>query len=233
MAPPEPTSCSSSLRRRRTCSTRTTRPCTASGTSCSCRAPAAAGAPRRIRHSYTSVLSGLAARLTDAELAAMSRKPGFVRAFPERRFQPMTTGTPAFLGLEPDQGVWNATSYGEGAIIGFLNTGIDKKHPSFRDQDMLPPPAKWKGGCQPPVRCNNKLIGAPSFVGDNTTADDVGHGTHPTGERSKKELRLDSMKTRTSIMKIRVLGWRAPVDYLWKMVPTLLRLVYDRRSVCP
>nr|XP_034575198.1 subtilisin-like protease SBT1.4 isoform X3 [Setaria viridis] len=188
MAPPEPTSCSSSLRRRRTCSTRTTRPCTASGTSCSCRAPAAAGAPRRIRHSYTSVLSGLAARLTDAELAAMSRKPGFVRAFPERRFQPMTTGTPAFLGLEPDQGVWNATSYGEGAIIGFLNTGIDKKHPSFRDQDMLPPPAKWKGGCQPPVRCNNKLIGAPSFVGDNTTADDVGHGTHPTGDQSSLSL---------------------------------------------
>ncbi|RCV44434.1 hypothetical protein SETIT_9G373700v2 [Setaria italica] len=135
----------------------------------------------RIRHSYTSVLPGLAARLTDAELAAVSRKPGFVRAFLERRFQLMTTGTPAFLGLEPDQGVWNARSYGEGAIIGFLNTGIDKKHPSFRDEDMLPLPAKWKRGCQPPMRCNNKLIGAPSFGGDNTTTDDVGHGTHPTG----------------------------------------------------
>jgi subtilisin family serine protease len=139
------------------------------------------GAPRRIRHSYSSVLSGFAARLTDAELAAVSRKPGFVRAFPERRFQLMTTRTPAFLGLEPDQGVWNATSYGEGAIIGFLDTGIDEKHPSFRDEGMPPPPAKWKGGCQPPVRCNNKLVGAASFVGDNTTADDVGHGTHTTG----------------------------------------------------
>ncbi|RLN30520.1 hypothetical protein C2845_PM05G23360 [Panicum miliaceum] len=139
------------------------------------------GGRRRVRHSYTSVLSGFAARLTDGELAAVSRKPGFVRAFPERRVQLMTTRTPAFLELEPDRGVWNATSYGEGAIIGFLDTGIDEKHPSFHDQGMPPPPARWKGACQPPVRCNNKLIGVASFVGDNTTTDDVGHGTHTTG----------------------------------------------------
>ncbi|PUZ66305.1 hypothetical protein GQ55_3G297100 [Panicum hallii var. hallii] len=139
------------------------------------------GGRRRVRHSYTSVLSGFAARLTGGELAAVSRKPGFVRAFPERRVQLMTTRTPAFLGLEPGRGVWNATSYGEGAIIGFLDTGIDEKHPSFRDEGMPLPPARWKGACQPPVRCNNKLIGAASFVGDNTTTDDVGHGTHTTG----------------------------------------------------
>ncbi|XP_062181573.1 subtilisin-like protease 3 [Phragmites australis] len=93
----------------------------------------------------------------------------------------MTTHTPAFLGLTPDRGVWNATSYGEGAVVGVLDTGIDEKHPSFRDDGMPPPPAKWKGACQPPVRCNNKLIGAASFVGDDTTVDDVGHGTHTAG----------------------------------------------------
>ncbi|XP_062230243.1 subtilisin-like protease [Phragmites australis] len=140
-----------------------------------------AGGSRRVRHSYTSVLSGFAARLTGEELAAVSRKPGFVRAFPERKVQLMTTHTPAFLGLTPDRGVWNATSYGEGAIIGLLDTGIDEKHPSFRDEGMPRPPGKWKGACQPPVRCNNKLIGAASFVGDNTTVDDVGHGTHTAG----------------------------------------------------
>ncbi|XP_066363898.1 subtilisin-like protease [Miscanthus floridulus] len=137
--------------------------------------------PRRVLHSYTSVLSGFAARLTDAELAAVSRKPGFVRAFPERRVPLMTTRTPGFLGLTPDGGVWNATGYGEGTIIGFLDTGIDEKHPSFRDDGMPPPPPRWKGACQPPVRCNNKLIGAASFVVDNTITDDVGHGTHTTG----------------------------------------------------
>nr|CAB3465443.1 unnamed protein product [Digitaria exilis] len=144
-------------------------------------AVSSAGVQRRVRHSYTSVVSGFAARLTAGELAAVSRKPGFVRAFPERRLRPMTTRTPAFLGLEPGRGVWNLTSYGEGAIIGFLDTGIDENHPSFRDMGMPPPPSRWKGSCQPPVRCNNKLIGAASFVGDNTTADDVGHGTHTTG----------------------------------------------------
>jgi len=138
------------------------------------------GEPRLV-HSYTEAFSGFAARLTDAELDAVAEKPGFVRAFPERRVQLMTTRTPALLGLEPGRGAWNATGYGEGAIIGFLDTGIDEKHPSFRDEGMPPPPARWKGACQPPVRCNNKLIGAASFVGDNTTADDVGHGTHTTG----------------------------------------------------
>lgn len=142
---------------------------------------AGAGSRRRVRHSYTSVLSGFAARLTDDELAAVSRRPGFVRAFPERRVQLMTTRSPGFLGLTPDGGVWNATGYGEGTIIGFLDTGIDEKHPSFHDDGMPPPPPRWKGACQPPVRCNNKLIGAASFVGDNTTTDDVGHGTHTTG----------------------------------------------------
>ncbi|KAJ1262601.1 hypothetical protein BS78_09G121100 [Paspalum vaginatum] len=93
----------------------------------------------------------------------------------------MTTRSPGFLGLVHGSGVWNATGYGEGAIIGFLDTGIDEKHPSFRDDGMPPPPARWKGACQPPVRCNNKLIGAASFVVDNTTDDDVGHGTHTTG----------------------------------------------------
>ncbi|KAL6620131.1 hypothetical protein ACP70R_035270 [Stipagrostis hirtigluma subsp. patula] len=136
---------------------------------------------RRVRHSYTGVLSGFAARLTAGELAQVSRRLGFVRAFPERRVQLMTTRTPAFLGLTLGRGVWNATSYGEGVIVGVLDTGIDGSHPSFGDEGMPPPPAKWKGTCTASARCNNKLIGAASFVLDGTTDDDVGHGTHTAG----------------------------------------------------
>jgi subtilisin family serine protease len=136
------------------------------------------GPGRRVRHSYSSVLSGFAARLTDAQVAAVSRKPGFLRAFPERRLHLMTTHTPAFLGLTPDRGVWNATSYGEGVVVGVLDTGIDAAHPSFGDAGMPPPPDTWKGACAPPVRCNNKLVGAASFVTGDGADDEVGHGTH-------------------------------------------------------
>ncbi|KAG8085369.1 hypothetical protein GUJ93_ZPchr0010g9556 [Zizania palustris] len=135
----------------------------------------------RIRHSYRGVVSGFAATLTGSELAAVSRRPGFVHAFAERRVPLMTTRSPGFLGLMPDRGVWKAASYGEGVVVGLLDTGIDATHPSFGDEGMLPPPAKWTGACQPPARCNNKLVGAASFVHDNNTSDDVGHGTHTAG----------------------------------------------------
>ncbi|KAF0926175.1 hypothetical protein E2562_022013 [Oryza meyeriana var. granulata] len=137
--------------------------------------------PSRIRHSYTGVLSGFAATLTGGELAAVSRRRGFVRAFPERRLPLMTTRTPGFLGLTRERGVWKEAEYGEGVVVGLLDTGIDAAHPSFGDEGMSPPPARWKGACMPPARCNNKLVGAASFVYDNNTGDDVGHGTHTAG----------------------------------------------------
>ncbi|KAL6657331.1 hypothetical protein ACP70R_005111 [Stipagrostis hirtigluma subsp. patula] len=136
------------------------------------------GEPRLV-HSYTEVFSGFAARLTDAELDAVAEKPGFLRAFPDRTLQLMTTHTPEFLGLRQGPGFWrDVAGYGKGAIVGLLDVGIYGAHPSFDDHDIAPPPAKWKGSCQGSAsRCNNKLIGVRSFVGDDGR-DDFGHGTH-------------------------------------------------------
>ncbi|KAM1258362.1 hypothetical protein ACFX2J_037811 [Malus domestica] len=47
-----------------------------------------------------------------------------------------------------------------------LDTGIGLKHPSFSDEGVSTPPAKWKGKCDfNGTVCNNKLIGAQNFVG--------------------------------------------------------------------
>uniref|UniRef100_A0ACD5U1D6 Uncharacterized protein n=1 Tax=Avena sativa TaxID=4498 RepID=A0ACD5U1D6_AVESA len=134
-------------------------------------------AESRLLHSYTEVFSGFAARLTGAELDAVSKKSGSVRAFPSRTLQPMTTHTPEFLGLRNGTGVWSDAGYGKGVIIGLLDTGLYATHPSFDDHGVPPPPARWKGSCKA-ARCNNKLIGAKSFVGDDDSSDEVGHGTH-------------------------------------------------------
>ncbi|KAL5198426.1 hypothetical protein ABZP36_001938 [Zizania latifolia] len=48
----------------------------------------------RLVHSYSEVFTGFAARLTEAELDAVSKKPGFLRAFPDQTLQLMTTHTP-------------------------------------------------------------------------------------------------------------------------------------------
>ncbi|URD80780.1 subtilisin-like protease [Musa troglodytarum] len=90
----------------------------------------------------------------------MSAMPGFVRAYPDRMYRLQTTHTPAFLGLLMHQGLWNASNYGKGIII-----------------------AKWRGRCDfNASSCNNKLIGARSFISGAMAMkiDDDGHGTHTT-----------------------------------------------------
>ncbi|KAK6137660.1 hypothetical protein DH2020_028586 [Rehmannia glutinosa] len=79
--------------------------------------------------------------------------------------------------LNQNNGPW--TSFGKGVIIGVLDTGITPSHPSFDDKGVPPPPARWKGKCEFNKKaCNNKLIGARSFVDTNPPFDDDGHGTH-------------------------------------------------------
>ncbi|XP_039146816.1 subtilisin-like protease [Dioscorea cayenensis subsp. rotundata] len=57
-------------------------------------------------------------------------------------------------------------------------------HPSFEDdQEMPPPPVRWKGACEfhQPKGCNKKVIDARSFVTDptrETPSDQYGHGNY-------------------------------------------------------
>uniref|UniRef100_A0A8R7QXD3 Subtilisin-like protease n=1 Tax=Triticum urartu TaxID=4572 RepID=A0A8R7QXD3_TRIUA len=131
----------------------------------------------RLLYSYTEVFNGFAVRLTDAELDKVSKKPGFVRAFPDQTLQLMTTHTPEFLGLRNGTGFWSQADYGKGVIIGLLDSGIYAAHASFNDHGVPPPPARWKGSCDA-ARCNNKLIGAKSLIADHDSDDEQGHGTH-------------------------------------------------------
>lgn len=142
-------------------------------------------------YSYKNVINGFAARLTEEELQILKKKNGFVSARPERKLRLHTTHTPTFLGLNPKMGVWKESNFGKGVIIGVLDGGILPSHPSFSDEGMPPPPAKWKGRCEFNMSvCNNKLIGARSFNiegagmkgnGVEPPIDVDGHGTHVAG----------------------------------------------------
>jgi subtilisin family serine protease len=68
---------------------------------------------------------------------------------------------------------WTSGNMGEGVVIGVLDDSIDAGHPSFGDEGMLPPPARWRGRCKyAGAACNNKLVGARKFTRAGT------HGTH-------------------------------------------------------
>ncbi|KAM5572673.1 subtilisin-like protease [Rosa sericea] len=137
----------------------------------------------RMVYAYHNVATGFAAKLTAEEVEEMEKKDGFISAHPERNLQLHTTRSPNFLGLQQGMGLGKGPNYGEGVIIGILDSGIFPDHPSFSDEGVPPPPAKWKGKCDfSGTVCNNKLIGARSFNGGKTTGgppvDDEGHGTH-------------------------------------------------------
>ncbi|KAK6137661.1 hypothetical protein DH2020_028587 [Rehmannia glutinosa] len=136
--------------------------------------------PSRIVHTYRHVINGFAAKLTPRELEEIEKKDGFLYARPEKKYSLHTTRTPTFLGLNQNNGPWTSpASFGKGVIIGVLDTGITPSHPSFDDKGVPPPPAKWKGKCEfNKETCNNKLIGARSFVDNEPPFDQEGHGTH-------------------------------------------------------
>ncbi|KAK6158083.1 hypothetical protein DH2020_005397 [Rehmannia glutinosa] len=131
-------------------------------------------------YSYRHVFKGFAARLSADEAKAMENKERFISARPERELSLHTTHSPNFLGLNQNTGFWQESNYGKGVIIGVLDTGVFPSHPSFSDEGMPPPPAKWKGKCEFNLTaCNNKIIGARYFNSfDDSPLDDNGHGTH-------------------------------------------------------
>ncbi|WJX60377.1 hypothetical protein P8452_45593 [Trifolium repens] len=141
----------------------------------------------RMVFTYRNVASGFAVKLTPEEAKSLQEKGEILSARPERTLSLHTTHTPTFLGLKQGQGLWSDDNLGKGVIIGVIDTGIYPFHPSFNDEGMPPPPAKWKGHCEftGKATCNNKLIGARNLVKSalqEPPLENFFHGTHTAAE---------------------------------------------------
>nr|XP_018682881.1 PREDICTED: subtilisin-like protease SBT1.9 [Musa acuminata subsp. malaccensis] len=137
----------------------------------------------QLLHTYHHALTGFAATLTADELRAMEGSSGFIAAYPDLEIKLHTTRTPQFLCLNHDTGLWPSSSYGDGVVIGVIDSGVWSESPSLNDGGMSPAPLWWNGTCELGTRCNWKLIGARSFNVSSSTADgesardNDGHGT--------------------------------------------------------
>ncbi|KAH6785108.1 hypothetical protein C2S51_037563 [Perilla frutescens var. frutescens] len=152
----------------------------------------------KLIYAYDNAFHGFSAVLSEDELEAIKKSSGFISAYADRVVTPDTTHSSKFLGLNTAVGLWPASNYGKGVIIGVVDSGIWPESPSFRDDGMTNHlPAKWKGICDGgedfnTSLCNNKIIGAryfnkgyraesPDRQLKNSARDndgDEGHGTH-------------------------------------------------------
>lgn len=155
----------------------------------------------RLLYSYRDAMEGFAASLSKLELETLRHSPDVLAIRPDRRLELHTTYSYKFLGLNPtaSSGAWQKSSFGKGAIVGVLDTGIWPESPSFDDHGMPPVPERWRGICQEgqnfrSSNCNRKIIGARFFTKGHNVASMVsstnrvieyasprdahGHGTH-------------------------------------------------------
>ncbi|KAK1405754.1 Subtilisin-like protease preproenzyme [Heracleum sosnowskyi] len=149
----------------------------------------------RIIYSYSNVISGFSAVLSDSELEKVRKFPGYVSSYRDMDVKLDTTYSSKFLGLNINNGTWPRSKYGSDVIIGFVDTGVWPESESFNDYGMSEVPSRWKGKCEGGIRfnsslCNKKLVGARYFnkgllaaypsiaIALNSSRDMDGHGTH-------------------------------------------------------
>lgn len=140
----------------------------------------------------------------------MSSAAGVISVYEDKPLHPMTTRSPAFLGLDPGFGAWKETDFGDGIIIGFIDSGIWPECPSFKDSGLSPVRSSWKGWCvdaedfNSTTMCSNKLVGAKAFTAGGeairrsqsnsrpsprSPRDQTGHGTFVASTAAGSEVK--------------------------------------------
>jgi subtilisin family serine protease len=158
---------------------------------------AVANAP--VMYTYSVVLNGFSAMLTDDEVRQLQARSDVAAISADTPRTLTTTYTSSFLGLDKPDGLWNQLggkgNAGENVIIAVVDGGVWPENlayadrvdangkPTFDNSGSLAynaPPAGWNGICQvgegfTTAHCNNKLIGARYFDAIYNTAGNVTH----------------------------------------------------------
>ncbi|XP_031498746.1 subtilisin-like protease SBT3.9 isoform X4 [Nymphaea colorata] len=124
-----------------------------------------------ILYSYKHGFSGFAARLTESQARVVAELPEVVHVIPSQTHKLHTTRSWDYLGLHPGtpDSLLSTVNYGDGVIIGVIDTGIWPESPSFNDEGLGAVPSKWRGRCEGgelfnTSNCNNKIVGARFFA---------------------------------------------------------------------
>ena len=156
------------------------------------------GRSLEIGFEYDVALHGVSLSLTAAEATSLASMPGIAQVEPELIERPLTDAGPLFIGAAD---IWagsaGVASKGEGVVVGVIDTGINRSHPSFAATEPVGgfshsnPRSGFLGVCATtPGNCNSKLIGIYDFTTcvpadsgcddrePNDGSDVNGHGSH-------------------------------------------------------
>lgn len=160
---------------------------------------------------YDMVLNAVAVSLTEKEAEMLKGLPGITNVWIDVEEHIITDNTNTVIG---STGVWTGSSVpggtpamGENMIVGIIDSGINFDHPSFAqtsgsDGYVYPAYPTKKGVCAVAGgdyvnACNNKLIGAYSYVAEVLTPEDSnGHGTHVAATAAGNFITLNYVGTR-------------------------------------
>lgn len=173
-------------------------------------------------HTYTHATNGIALTLTPSQAETVSQLPN-VKTITRNFERTLTTDAgPEWINAPA---IWSGTtqngtsSYGEGIVIGVIDSGINMDHPSFADigddgYNHPAPPNGYVGWCDPAnpnydpsLVCNDKLIGVYSYQSSgNNPEDDEGHGSHVAGTAAGNFINSATVESRTTSYTTSVSG---------------------------
>ncbi|CAD6237994.1 unnamed protein product [Miscanthus lutarioriparius] len=153
-----------------------------------------------ILYTYDTVMHGFAVQLTGDEARLMSSAPGVIGVYKDRVLYPQTTRSTGFMGLQPGNGAWKQTDFGDGVIIGFIDTGTWPESASFNDSGLGPVRSNWRAKCVDAhgfnaSLCNNKLVGAKAFHAAADAMAGSASSTHVASTAAGSEVQNASLYT--------------------------------------
>ena len=172
----------------------------------------AVGRDVTVNYEYYAALNGLAVELTAQEVLVVADLPNVSFIEPDQEFELQTNAGPQWINADA---IWAGVggmdgTFGEGVIVGVIDTGINPDHPSFADigGDGYDHTNPWGSGVyagvcdpadptyDPTFPCNDKLIGAWGYAGVNggDPTDANGHGSH-TASTAAGNVVLDATMT--------------------------------------
>lgn len=170
----------------------------------------------KVLFQYQYGTNGFSMMLTPDEAALLAAQTGakVLRApieHPDTDEGPDLIGAPAIWDGETSSGM---DTFGEGVLVGIIDTGINFDHPSFsanpEDGYVYDWTGDYLGVCAPAgdpdyaTACNDKLVGAFTYVADDpvetsSPEDSEGHGSHTASTVAGNIVKVEYQGVTTTI----------------------------------